>query len=109
MRQYILNKRGEPVPCADDLLWGTFMQSNERIVGKDRLCKVQVSTVFLGLDHSYMGTGPPILWETMIFGGGSEDYSCRCGGTIKDAQAMHARAIQYVLDNYNPDGTRKDA
>lgn len=29
----------------------------------------EISTVWLGLDHNYMLTGPPLIWETMIFGG----------------------------------------
>ena len=32
----------------------------------------EVSTVFLGLDHSF-GTGPPILFETMIFCNNTDD------------------------------------
>lgn len=29
--------------------------------------KVEVSTVFLGVDHNFYGEGPPILFETMVF------------------------------------------
>lgn len=32
-----------------------------------------VSTVFLGTDHSFRGDGPPVLWETMVFGLGDDD------------------------------------
>ncbi len=35
--------------------------------GRRRRIKIRVSTVFLGLDHSYDLAGPPILWETMCF------------------------------------------
>lgn len=31
--------------------------------------EVTVSTVFLGLDHRMFGEGPPILFETLVFGG----------------------------------------
>lgn len=31
--------------------------------------RIRVSTVFLGLDHNWSGEGPPILWETIVFGG----------------------------------------
>lgn len=31
-----------------------------------------VSTVFLGLDHSYIGGGPPVVFETMVF---TDDHS----------------------------------
>lgn len=33
--------------------------------------RLLVSTVFLPLDHNLMGEGPPILWETMVFHGGT--------------------------------------
>lgn len=38
-----------------------------RRVAADRIGDIFVSTVFLPIDHSF-GTGPPILWETMVFG-----------------------------------------
>lgn len=31
--------------------------------------KYWVSTVWLGLDHSFMGKGKPIIFETMVFSG----------------------------------------
>lgn len=30
---------------------------------------VDVSTVWLGLDHNFWGDGPPLIFETMVFGG----------------------------------------
>lgn len=30
---------------------------------------VEISTVWLGIDHNHIGIGPPLIWETMIFGG----------------------------------------
>jgi hypothetical protein len=30
---------------------------------------VRISTVFLGIDHNHTDDGPPLLYETMIFGG----------------------------------------
>jgi hypothetical protein len=38
---------------------------------------VEVSTVFLGLDHDLSGNGPPILWETMVFGGPLDGHTDR--------------------------------
>lgn len=52
---------------------------------------VSVSTVFLGLDHNW-GNGPPILFETMIFGGEHDDYQTRCA-TLVEAKKMHTRAL----------------
>lgn len=57
-----------------------------------------VSTVFLGLDHDYTGKGPPVLWETMIFGidiPGDEDgydYQTRYSSR-EDALSGHKRAV----------------
>ncbi|WP_166903861.1 hypothetical protein [Mycobacterium sp. DL440] len=31
--------------------------------------EVVVSTVWLGLNHSFTDDGPPIIFETMVFGG----------------------------------------
>lgn len=39
--------------------------------------RVRVSTVFLGNDHRFFGDGPPILFETMIFGGPHDEYQRR--------------------------------
>jgi hypothetical protein len=48
------------------------------IVGKTEIAMengqvVEVSTVFLGLDHNFRDEGPPILFETMIFGETDDD------------------------------------
>lgn len=51
-----------------------------------------VSTVFLGLDHSYNPSGPPILFETMIFP--EAEVFGRCS-TLEQAKAMHAAAINH--------------
>ena len=32
-----------------------------------------VSTVWLGIDHNWLGDGPPIIFETMVFSKGERD------------------------------------
>jgi hypothetical protein len=54
--------------------------------------KVYVSTVFLGLDHSF-GEGPPQLFETMIFGGEHDEYQERYS-TWDEAEAGHKKACK---------------
>lgn len=72
--KYILNDRGEPVPCNDLMTWAKWFEgnSNQRIVKQDAVGKSKISTVFLGLDHVWplkpFGH-QPVLWETMVFGG----------------------------------------
>lgn len=65
---YILDAQGEPVLEPDLTVWGRWMGRAERHIGNDLIGLVKVSTVFLGLDHSW-ASGPPLLWETMVFGG----------------------------------------
>jgi hypothetical protein len=63
---YILDDLGRPMRVDDPLVWASWYRTDrivEQTVVDGRLF---VSTVFLGLDHSF-GHGPPILWETMIF------------------------------------------
>jgi len=46
------------------------MVPNPRILASTVLPgDVRVSTVFLALNHNFADVGPPVLWETMIFGG----------------------------------------
>ncbi|MFZ1529012.1 MAG: hypothetical protein WAT19_09695 [Ferruginibacter sp.] len=47
-----------------------------------------VSTVYLGMDHSF-GSGPPILWETMIFCDGENDQACERSRNRKEALQTH--------------------
>lgn len=65
--RYVLGPDGHPVPCADLLEWGRWFESADRVVRQDEVNGFLVSTVFLGLDHSFSG-GPPVLWETMVLG-----------------------------------------
>lgn len=64
--KYILDDQGEPHPCSDRLAWEHWFESDRRIVAQTWTNNVFVSTIFLGLNHNYVG-GPPILWETMAF------------------------------------------
>ena len=57
--------------------------------------EVEILTVFLGLDHNYLRRGPPILFETTIFGGRLDRSRNRCA-TWDEAEAMHAEAVRRV-------------
>jgi hypothetical protein len=48
---------------------------------------VEVSTVWLGIDHAWLG-GPPILFETMVFGGRWHQWQWRYGTEV-EARAGH--------------------
>ena len=67
---------------------------------KTRVGNYQVSTVDLGLDHSF-GIGKPLYYETMIFKIENEkvnyeDLYCVRYTTEEEARAGHEIAIEYV-------------
>jgi hypothetical protein len=98
---YTVDDQGEPVPCEDLLTWARWLEDdNHRIVAQEIVAGFKVSTVFLGVDHGLHGHGPPILWETMIFGpdhktafdGYQERYTSR-----REALEGHDAAVKMVL------------
>jgi hypothetical protein len=91
--KYILHGK-VPVPTDDLMEWCKDMEEGTRVVKQTRLPgDVLVSTVFLGLDHGFLSEGPPVLFETMIFGGNHDQYQERYT-TWDDAEKGH----QEVLD-----------
>ncbi len=91
--KYILD--GTTPRQVDLMTWAKWSEDDsKRIVQQDTLPDgVKVSTVFLGLDHSFGMGGPPILWETMIFGGPHDDEQWRYTSHA-DALAGHATALE---------------
>jgi hypothetical protein len=78
INKYILDAHDQPQPCEDLLEWAQWMEqaatTRQRMVAQDKDegpdgQDITVSTVFLGLDHNYTLHGPPVLWETLVFGG----------------------------------------
>lgn len=54
--KYILDAEGNPQPEPDLHAWGQWLQNaTNRIVKKERIDDSEVSTVFLGIDHSFGG------------------------------------------------------
>jgi hypothetical protein len=90
---YILDGRN-PIPCADFMTGARWFQTSDRHVAKTDFGDVRVSTVFLGFDRSF-GQGPPLLFETMIFGGSfdQDKYQERCS-TWDEAEAQHVKAVE---------------
>lgn len=61
-------------------------------IARTQLGDVEVSTVWLGLDHNW-GGGPPVIFETMIFP--EADYQERYT-TEAAALAGHDQAVEHV-------------
>jgi hypothetical protein len=76
--RYYTLKGKHPIPCASLDEWVQIIESTDRQVAQTEIDEVRISTVFLGLDHNYRDEGPPLLFETMIFGGGLNGNQWRC-------------------------------
>lgn len=68
---YVLDKDGNSVLEPDLLTWARWLETSDRKLAYDEIRvpghpNTRVSTVFLGIDHAF-GSGPPVLWETMVF------------------------------------------
>lgn len=98
--KYILDDQGEPVPEPDLMKWGEWLATDHRYICFERLGAVRLSTIFLGLDHSFSADGPPVLWETMIFGGRLDHTQARCPGSREQAEAMHAQLRKELLSDW---------
>ncbi len=55
---------------------------------------IDVSTVWLGIDHGWDG-GPPVIFETMVFGGDDED-DCRRYTSEAEARQEHTVTVSTV-------------
>jgi hypothetical protein len=105
---FILDDDGEPVP-AECLEWAQWFETADRVVLQTVVHRavaseaplrrgrpgVGVATVFMGLDHNFYDEGPPILWETMIFGGLLDGGGWRHRSKL-EALRGHAAAVARV-------------
>jgi hypothetical protein len=82
------------VACADLLEWAQWFETAERHVAEDAVEGYRVSTVFLGLDHDWQGSGPPVVFESMIFSPDGEAEAMDRYRTWEEAEAGHARMLQ---------------
>lgn len=96
---YILAEDDTPVPCDDLLRWEEWMRKDDRrTVAKTTIEGLgQISTVFLGIDHDWSFHGPPVLWETMIFGGPHDGYQDRYTSKA-EALAGHKSACDALFN-----------
>lgn len=74
-------------------------REGELVVDNTTVGEVTVSTVWLGLDHSFV-SGPPVIFETMLFGG-AQDGECERYSTEAEAIAGHQRWVEKAQIAYN--------
>ncbi len=89
----LINKQAQPVE--DFIEWCEWHARADRNVKYTKVGDVQISTVFLGMDHAHFG-GPPMLFETMIFGGAFNEDMDRCS-TWEQAEEQHKNMVYKVI------------
>jgi len=101
---YVLDAQGEPQPVEDVIEWGQWMEEHNdaRVIAHDRdeggRNEILISTVFLGINMNPFGKGPPILFETMVFGG-VLDQEIRRYATRAEAYAGHQEMCRRVHES----------
>lgn len=97
MVMYVLDAVGNPVPEPDTRKAAEFFSKDaNRIVAQHDVENSRVSTVFLGVDHSH-GSGMPVLWETMVFGGHLDQHQERYT-SHEAAVAGHMAILRSLAD-----------
>lgn len=97
---YILDGR---TPVAKPMTeWAMWFERNQesRQIARTEVGIATVSTVFLGIDHQW-ADGPPILFETMIFGGEHEGWQERYV-TWEDAERTHESVCAALREGREP-------
>lgn len=99
---YILNEdktTRKSDDTTDDLVLAyQSVEGNDKIVAQENVGNARVSTVFIGLDHSW-GNGPPILFETMVFRGGHGE-ECERYCTWQEAEEGHRRVCASLQSGF---------
>lgn len=96
---YKLDENNNPVKAKDNKDFFDWHDKNmhKTIVMQQEFDGLRVSTVFLGLDHSFPRDDKrPLLWETMIFGGKHHQYQERYY-SFNDALDGHFKALELVI------------
>lgn len=71
---YILEGK-EVVKCNDKIAWERWMKNqgfmgiSNKIIKQTTVGKIFISSIFSGIDHGYLRTSSPLVFEAMIFNG----------------------------------------
>lgn len=105
--RYVLNA-DHSVERMDDIVeWAQRFELDTRVVAYDTIevpgqaKPFEVSTVFIGIDHRLDGNGPPLVFETAVFGPEGADIVDRYS-TYAEAQRGHDRVVERVRSTIPP-------
>lgn len=90
---YYYDRNGDPMSMLD---WTRRFEDNTyKRVAFDQVGDIDISTVWLGLDHNFSGTGSPLIFETIVFGGPPDvDNETQRYATEAEARAGHAAWLE---------------
>ncbi len=90
---YAVTPSHEVVRC-DNATWSAQLSdiASRRVARTEIREGLEVSTVFLGIDHSFGMGGPPLLFETMVWRDGQGE-ECWRESTWNEAEARHAEVV----------------
>jgi len=102
LSHFILDEKNNVIPV-ELLVWAKWLEhaGEQRIVEQTNIGKkgrISVLTVFLGLNHRLNNEGPPLLFETMVFGGEWDQETDRYS-TWKEAENGHKKMVKKVKQN----------
>jgi len=94
VKTYIL-ENGVVTEEPDMNRWMIWCAKNESHVNLTKVAEYTISTIFLGIDHNFSSEGPPVVFETMLFGENLNEKMVRTS-TLKEAKQCHRDAVDFV-------------
>jgi hypothetical protein len=79
-------------PMSMDAWTVALVDNDTRRVAFTEMGNIEISTVWLGLDHNFWCSGSPLIFETMVFGGEYNNWQQRyC--TEEQAKVGHNQVV----------------
>lgn len=76
-----------------------FKDVHNRVVDQQTVDELNVSTVALGLDHNFTGSGDPLIFETMVFYQGKATFYQERYSTYEEALEGHKQIVDRLSSN----------
>jgi len=97
VNMYVLNEAQKAKSCSAEewRAWNDGFDGDlNRVVGKTKVGGTEVSTIFLGIDHSFNYTSESILFETLWFDSAGGTKKMDRHSTFDDAVAGHDQMVK---------------
>lgn len=97
--------RRDGTKCSSVKEWARDFDVDRKVKNTVLPDGARISTIFLGLDHQFCGNGPPLIFETMVFGGPLDKCRKWRYSTEEDVLEGHFR----IMEDYEDLCDRRDA